>query len=138
MQQLIEQLALDEGLRLKPYKCTTGKLTIGYGRNLDDRGISADEAKHLLQNDIIHSLINVRGSIDTFDKLNEVRQNVLINMCFNLGLLRFCGFKKMLKAVAEEDFKRVSEEMLDSKWASQVGKRAERLANEMRRGTKQC
>ena len=134
--KLIEQmLIIDERLRLKPYKDTVGKLTIGVGRNLDDVGISKDEALYLLNNDIKRAEEDVKKVFgELFDELDSVRQAVLINMMFNLGLPRFLTFKKFIQAVKEKDFIKASQEMLDSKWANQVKDRAERLSYMMKTG----
>ena len=130
---LAEQLTIDEGLRLKPYHCTAGKLTIGIGRNLEDRGISQQEAEFLLYNDIKNATretIDVIGEY-TWKQLSSVRKNILVNMMFNLGVFKFKKFKKMITAVQEADFFQASIEMQDSKWFKQVGFRAKRLAQEM-------
>jgi len=131
-----KMLITDEGLRLKPYRDTVGKLTIGVGRNLDDVGISKEEALYLLENDIqraIREASEIFGST-VWLSLDEVRQAVIIDMLFNLGKPRFLTFKKFIQAVKEKDFKKASYEMLNSKWAKQVGKRAERLAYMMGTG----
>ena len=125
---LIKQLQKHEGLRLKPYRCSAGKLSIGYGRNLDDVGISKPEALMLLSNDVHKCIKQVKENIHCFNKLNDVRQNVLINMCFNLGIYGLLGFKRFLKALEEEDWVLAKTEMLDSVWAIQVGKRAIELS----------
>ena len=116
-----------EGLRLKPYKCTAGKVSIGYGRNLDDMGISEVEAMVLLRHDIerCYDELNV---FSWFADLDQVRQEALIDMLFNLGLPTFLEFKKTLKFVAEGKYSQAAEEMLRSKWADQVGDRAKELA----------
>jgi len=129
-------LVVDEGLRLKPYRDIVGKLTIGVGRNLDDVGISEDEALYLLENDIqrtIQDATNIFGT-SIWLSLDEVRQAVILDMLFNLGKPRFLTFKKFIKAVKEKDFEKASKEMLDSRWARQVKKRAQRLAYMMRTG----
>ncbi len=134
--KLIEQmLIIDEGMRLKPYRDTVGKLTIGVGRNLDDVGISEDEALYLLSNDIKKAREDVKKVFgEMFHELDPVRQAVLIDMMFNLGLPRFLGFKKFIQAVKEKDFSKASQEMLDSRWAKQVKSRAERLSYMMKTG----
>ena len=129
-----QQLQLHEGLRLKPYTCSAGKLTIGYGRNLDDVGITQDEADALLNHDIDRSVEDARDLVTNFDQLNEVRQAVVVNMMFNLGKSRLSKFVKMLNALEHDDFDRAADEMLDSKWARQVGNRAVELAQLMRNG----
>lgn len=133
MKHLIAMLQRHEGLRLKPYKCTAGKVSIGYGRNLDDMGISEVEAMVLLRHDIerCYDELNV---FSWFADLDQVRQEALIDMLFNLGLPTFLEFKKTLKFVAEGKYSQAAEEMLRSKWADQVGDRAKELAYMMDTG----
>ena len=124
---------LHEGMRLFPYKCTAGKLTIGWGRNLDDRGISAEEAEYLLQHDLKLAERDAKQFIGgVWDTLSEIRKAVLIDMAFNLGLARLSAFKKFKHALVFGEYKQAAVEMLDSKWASQVGRRATLLAEMMR------
>jgi lysozyme len=130
---LTEMLIRHEGLRLKPYRCTAGKLTIGVGRNLEDVGISEDEAIHLLNNDI-DKCIEYTNQFDWFNDLCVIRQDVVINMIFNLGISRFLGFKKLIKALSVGNYELASYEMLDSRWARQVGSRATELAKIMKEG----
>lgn len=134
MDKCIELLKRHEGRRLFPYKCTAGKLTIGYGRNIEDTGISEEEAEFMLQADIERCILELVDRTDYFIALCEPRQTVLINMVFNLGWSRFSRFKKMLKAVRDGDYPLAAVEMLDSKWADQVGGRAKELASIMSRG----
>ncbi|GBL02944.1 glycoside hydrolase family protein [Glaciecola sp. KUL10] len=132
-ENLIEQVKLHEGLRLKPYKCTANRLTIGYGRNLDDKGISVQEAEEMLLAD----LAEVEQSLikhNFFNRLDEVRQAVLINMAFNLGVIGLLRFKNMITALITRDYETAANEMLDSKWAKQVNMRAIMLAEQMRTG----
>lgn len=130
---LLAELERDEGLRLHPYECTAGKLSIGVGRNLDDVGISREEAMHLLANDV-RRVIAECELFPWYHRLDSTRQRVVANMLFNLGLARFKGFKNMIAALREHDYEKAATEMLDSKWARQVGARAERLAKMMRDG----
>lgn len=123
-----------EGLRLRPYKDSVGKLTIGVGRNLDDKGISEPEAMLLLSNDIGAALADAKTLV-WFNKLDSVRQDVIVNMIFNLGLPRFVGFKNTLRAIEMANWEEAVVQMLDSKWAKQVGKRAEDLAFMMMTGS---
>jgi lysozyme len=136
MSSLQEKLIRDEGLRLKPYRCSAGKLTIGVGRNLDDVGISEEEAMHMLRNDIFKARKGAWLIVgdDTWGNLTKTRKKVLINMCFNLGAAGLRNFVKMLIAVRLGNYERAADEMLDSKWARQVGARAQRLSREMRKG----
>ncbi|NWO05809.1 MAG: glycoside hydrolase family protein [Alteromonadaceae bacterium] len=130
---LLEQLQRHEGLRLKPYHDTVGKLIVGYGRNLDDRGISQDEAEFMLDNDI-DLVVAELERMPLYLALNPVRQTVLANMAFNMGMPTLLTFSRMLGALGEQDWDRAAEEMLNSKWARQVGARAVELADLMRRG----
>ena len=134
MDKLSEMIAKHEGLRLKPYHCTAGKLTIGYGRNLDDVGITKAEAETMLTNDIERVYRDLSVHYDWFKELHEVREAVVVNMCFNLGLNRFNGFKQTIKYIDEGAYEKAAAEMLNSKWANQVGKRAVELAHMMATG----
>ena len=133
MKPIEQQLMLHEGLRLKPYRCTAGKLTIGVGRNLDDKGISQDEALFLLANDI-EGVIKQLDKHSWYTGLDPIRQKVLIDMAFNLGISGLLQFKKMIAAIELGDYGAAAEQMLDSRWARQVKTRADRLAEMMRTG----
>lgn len=123
-----------EALRLKPYADTAGKLTIGVGRNLEDVGISEQEAMFLLENDIGKAVAYCRQAFPWFNALCDSRQNVVASMAFNLGAAKLAEFKKMLAAIAKSDFETAANEMLCSAWAGQVGPRAVELAQMMRDG----
>lgn len=131
---LERQLIKHEALRLMPYRCTAGKLTIGVGRNIEERGISYDEARLMLKNDIQRVIFELRKVLPGFEVLTGRRQMALIDMCFNLGLSRFLNFKGMLAALAAKDDEKAAAEMLHSAWAKQVGERAETLAGMMWEG----
>ncbi len=126
-----EQLQRDEGIQFHPYVDTVGKTTIGVGRNLIDKGITADEAYILLQNDIAEVEANLRHRLPWFDSLNTARQGVLTNMAFNMGFNGLEEFTKMLAAAAQGNWIEASQEMLNSQWAKQVGDRSRRLAEQM-------
>ncbi len=135
MDRIKEQLVRHEGLRLKPYRCTAGKLTIGIGRNLDDCGISQSEAYVMLINDIMNCEKQLQQKIpDIYNSLDEVRKSVLLNMCFNLGINGLLGFKNTLAFVKAGDWERAANNMLVSRWAKQVGRRAIELSELMRKG----
>lgn len=133
MKSIEEQLVLHEGLRLKPYRDTVGKLTIGVGRNLDDVGITRAEALLLLANDI-EAVTGQLEKYGWYKLLDPVRQKVIVDMAFNLGLAGLLKFQKMIAAIGCMDYEGAAEEMLDSRWARQVGRRAQRLAEMMRTG----
>lgn len=134
MTDLEKMLIRHEGLRLKPYRCTSDKLTIGIGRNLDDFGISEPEALHLLYNDIDRCVDEAKQAFDFYDRLNQARQDVIVSMVFNMGMSRLLGFKKMISALRINDYDKASEEMMDSLWSKQVGRRAYELSQMMRQG----
>jgi lysozyme len=132
-QLLMEQLIEFEGLKLYPYKCTADKLTIGIGRNLDDVGITESEAKFLLLNDIAR-VEKKAQSYSWYAKLNPVRQRIICDMIFNLGN-RFDQFKKMKAGLETNNIDVVCKEMQNSKWYSDVGRRAVYLIELMRTGS---
>ena len=131
---LTSQLIAHEGLRLKPYTDTTGHLTIGVGRNLSDVGITRDEALDLLEADIERAMGQLFIRWPWAEHLDSVRQRVLIDMVFNLGADGLSKFPRMLAAARSGDYETAAAEMLASKWATQVGQRASRLAQMMRTG----
>nr|WP_321399348.1 glycoside hydrolase family protein [uncultured Desulfobacter sp.] len=122
-----KMLIEDEGLRLKPYKCTAGKLTIGVGRNIEDKGISEKEAVFLLGNDISECVDDLISLFNDFLQLPESIQHVLINMRFQLGPRGFRGFRMMINAVKAEDWPEMVRQMKDSSWYVQTPNRANRL-----------
>ena len=127
-----ERIKQHEGFRGKPYRCTAGKLTIGYGRNIENNGITEAEASFLLDNDLKRCEAECRQAFSWFDNLDDIRQGVIVEMDFNLGLKKFKGFRKMLTACEKQDYELAAREMLDSLWARQVGQRAETLADLMK------
>lgn len=134
MDDLENMLVRDEGLRLMPYRDTVGVLTIGYGRAIGRVGITEAEARILLRNDIARVRAELEAALPFFPSLSRNRQYALVNMAFNLGLAGLLKFKKMLAAVAVGNYVLASECMLQSKWATQVGHRAQRLALLMQDG----
>tara|TARA_B100000287_G_scaffold21671_1_gene21361 strand:+ start:276 stop:821 length:546 start_codon:yes stop_codon:yes gene_type:complete len=155
---LIDQLILHEGMELQVYKDHLGIDTIGVGRNLEDRGVTDGElafmnmlkaeiyeqgitethARFLLANDIDIVEKELSNAHPCISGIGDVRIRVLLDMGFNLGVPRLNKFKNMWKAVHDRDFSLAAVEMLDSRWASQVGQRAIRLANAMRDGELVC
>ncbi len=124
-----ELIKKHEGYRQCVYKCPRGTLTIGYGRNLENNGISVSEADYLLDCDSRRCEVFLIKYLDsTYHHLSECRRAVLISMVYNLGEQGFTSFKKMMLALKSADYQQVAKEMLDSAWAEQVGKRAVELA----------
>jgi len=131
---LTADLVRDEGLRLKPYVDTVGKLSIGIGRNLDDVGITKAEAYMLAAGDIEGVERDLDRSLTWWRDLSEPRQRAVANLCFNLGISRLLGFKRALAALKAGDYERSADEFLDSLWARQVKARATRVTDLIRRG----
>ena len=134
MASLEDQLITHEGLELKPYQCTADKLTIGVGRNIEDRGITEDEARYLLKNDIKIVEDELLSKKPMVAELDAVRQRVLVDMGFNLGIPTLLKFQNMWLAIEQEDIIQPRIEMMDSRWARQVGQRAHKLSEAMRIG----
>ena len=132
--QMTLELMRDEGTRLKPYKDTRGVLTIGTGRNLDSVGISESEAANMLSNDIIRVELELDRDLPWWRGLDQVRQRVLINMAFNMGIGTLLTFHETLESVRLKAYYAASKDMLVSEWARQVGARASRLAAMMNSG----
>ncbi|WP_338862993.1 lysozyme [Mycetohabitans rhizoxinica] len=133
MPMLLLELNRDEGRRLKPYLDTVGKTTIGVGRNLTDVGIADRECDLLLENDVRRSVTWLDRHLPWWRNLDAVRQRVIINMAFNLGG-KLLTFASTLAAMQRGDYAAAADGMLASKWAMQVGARAQRLATMMRTG----
>ena len=152
---LLEELVKHEGLRLQVYQDTLGIDTIGIGRNLKDRGISKEEldeldiptighvyeygiteadAMVLAENDVQIVEEELLRAHPCVEDLDAVRQLVLVDMAFNMGVPRLCKFKKMWNAIHEKKFDIAAKEMLDSRWATQVKSRSVKLANAMHNG----
>jgi len=132
--KMAAQLRLHEGERLKPYRCTAGKLTIGVGRNLDDRGITSDESAYLLNNDIDAHWSELLQHLPWVETLDDIRQRVMLDMAFNMGIYGLLTFHRTLGHIKAGNYALASSAMLESKWARQVGQRAKRLATMMKTG----
>jgi lysozyme len=134
MQQILEQLEKHEGLELKPYRCTSEKLTIGIGRNLEDVGISKEEAYLLLENDVKNVDQQMKTYMPWATALNPARYAALINFVFNVGIGTALKFENAMAALKASDFGTAAEELLDSRWAKQVGKRSTEISEQIRTG----
>jgi lysozyme len=133
-EELIKLIKKHEGLRLRPYQDTVDKWTIGWGRNLSDRGITEDEAEMMLMNDIDRSIYDLNYHLPWWTNLDCTRQMVMVDMCFNLGIFGLLTFKNTLSAIRQGDYPEASIQMMESKWAEQVGNRAKELSDMMRTG----
>ena len=132
-----EQIKQDEGLVLHVYDDSLGYSTIGYGRLVDRRkggGISENEALYLLKNDVDARLNVLENAIDFFDRLDDARKGVLLNMTFQMGISGLLKFKNTLAKIEMGDYENASANMLKSLWARQTPNRANRLAEQMRTG----
>ena len=134
---LREQLIRDEDNKQFVYTDSVGVPTIGVGRNLLAKGLSALEREFLLHNDIAEHTLEIWQNIPWASQLDEVRLEVLINMSFNLGTAGLMKFAKFLAALKAKQYDVAAREMLDSKWAAQVGPRATRLSQQIITGIRQ-
>lgn len=133
-QLLADELLREEGLRLKPYRCTAGALTIGIGRNLDAKGITEAEARFMLANDIEETWKGVVQALPWVTQLTDTRQRVMCAWAFQLGLGGLLQFKNTLETIRRGQYDRAAAMMLDSRWAQQTPARVKRMAAMMRAG----
>ncbi len=126
---ILGNLKIEEGFRARPYHCPAGRITIGFGRNVDKSGlgITEEEAAFLLRNDVIRTIDEVRCNYPWFDDVSKAAKEVLVELCFQLGAPRLAKFRKMLAALKAHDYDAAGAELLDSKFARQVPARANRL-----------
>ena len=136
----LEQLKRHEGLRLKPYRCPAGALTIGWGHNLDAHplhgydgrsSITEEQAETLLAEDVERMAEELDRAFPWWADMDKPRQAVLLNMAFNLGLPRLRTFRSALAAMQAQDWNEAGRQMLKSRWAMQVKGRAAELARQM-------
>ena len=129
MEGLRKDLIAEEGLRLKPYLCPAGKLTLGVGRNLDDVGITEDEAMMMLDNDIERVKGQLAKALPWLETKPQGVQRAIANMTFQMGLGGVLKFQKMLAALQARDYNAARREALDSAWAKQTPQRAGRVTD---------
>lgn len=131
--RLMNQLIVDEELRLDMYPDSEGKLTVGVGRNIEDKGISKAEAMFMFNNDVDDTFDDLDRACPWWTEMPAAAREALANMCFNLGLPRLLSFRKMLACLRNRDYLGAAREAVDSRWASQVGDRAKRIEDAYRR-----
>ena len=124
-----------EGVRMKPYIDTVGKCTIGVGRNLTDRGLTVEEVRLLFETDFNLAMHILDIWLSDWQSYPATVQIALLSMAFNLGGPRLSGFVKMRAALQAHDYEEAAAQALDSRWAKQVGSRAEEIATLLREGT---
>jgi len=127
------KVLLDNGNH-KLYKCPAGKQTIGYGWNLEDRGLPENLAIQLLNIALNESESECERNIASWNKHNFARKSVLVDMVYNMGWSRFSTFVKFLAALDDQDYDKAADEMADSRWYKQTGLRAKTLRKQMRSG----
>lgn len=123
-----ETLIKHEGLRLDLYKDSLGIYTIGVGHNIQERGITAAVAKLMLDEDIDEAVKDLRRNISFFDTLPQAIKEALVNLCFNMGIPRLMQFRKTLAFLRDGKYEKAANELLDSRYATQVGYRAIEIA----------
>jgi lysozyme len=141
---LIEELRFDEGVQYWPYRDAVGVMTTGVGHNMEAHPLppycafplSNEMVDRLLADDLQSVFDDLNGNLPWWTDLNDVRQRVLCNMCFNLGIGKLLGFRNTLAAMRQGRYADAAKGMLNSAWATQVGKRAKRLADMMEKGAK--
>jgi len=141
-QRLDSRICLDEGFRAEPYLDTVGVATIGYGTTrifgspvtLSDESISEANAREVMRAELFLSCMDAQSLFTRFDDMNHVRQEVLVNMAYNLGKTRLSGFVKMIEAAETLSYFDMAIQMKDSKWFRQVGQRSMRLYYAMLNG----
>ena len=131
-ERLIKMLKRHEGVKSHAYKCSAGKVTVGVGRNIDENGgigLTDSEIDMLLANDIKRVEQELTDRFSWYRNLDSVRREAMIDIAFNLGITKLLGFKKALAAMEGGDYYWASTEFNASRWAEQVGYRAEELCD---------
>lgn len=137
---LIAELRRDEGVRHSPYKDTLGIDTVGVGHNLKAHPLcliyplTDAEVDHILATDLVDVFAGLYEHLPWWEDLTQARQRVLVNMAFNMGIAGLMTFKNTLAAIQNAHYQIAADGMLKSKWAGQVGQRANRLAKMMVEG----
>ena len=127
-------LISEEGKKLMPYRCSAGKLTVGIGHNLDDCGISESTCEQMLAEDVTKCLLQLHRifGVEKFNSFSANRRLALLNFIFNVGMGTFLQFKTMIGCINSGDWERAASGLLQSLYAKQVPKRADRIARMLR------
>ena len=132
MSNLIEQIKESEGFRPTVYQCTEGYDTIGYGFAIKDLVLGEDICEIILERKIAELKIRIQQKLPFYDDMPEKAQDVIVEMCYQMGINGFSKFKKTIDHLMRKDYKAASVEMLDSRWAKQTPNRAKKLSNQMK------
>ena len=132
MSDLIEQIKQSEGFRPTVYQCTEGYDTIGYGFAIKDLVLGQDICDIILERKIAELKLRIKQKLPFYDDMPEKAQDVIVEMCYQMGIHGFSNFKKTIDHLMRKDYKAASVEMLDSRWAKQTPNRAKKLSNQMK------
>ena len=148
-----KQIKIHEGVRRKVYLDTTHHRTVGVGFNLErqdaekvlrsvganyqdvvrgEYNLSNEQMRLIFEHDLKVLEDEARRAVSNYDELSDIRQRVVCDMLFNLGLPKFLKFKTTISHIENKRFDSAADNMLASKWATQVKDRARMLANMMR------
>jgi lysozyme len=132
MPNLIEQIKESEGFRPTVYQCTEGYDTIGYGFAIKDLVLGIPICEIILERKIAELKLRIQQKLPFYDDMPEKAQDVIVEMCYQMGINGFSKFKKTIDHLMRKDYKAASVEMLDSRWATQTPNRAKKLSNQMK------
>ena len=128
IEKLKSKIKAEEGLEYKVYTCESGYASVGVGRNLETKGLKLAEIEYMFDNDIDDVFVELDRELPHWKYEPFNVRMVLCDMCFNMGIKGLLGFKLFLEAIEDVDYETAAEELLDSKYATQVPNRAKRNA----------
>ena len=131
-ERLRETIIRHEGIRLDMYQDTLGIWTVGVGHNIQEKGISQAVMELMLEEGLAEAVSELKRSVSFFSKMPEQVQEALVNLAFNMGIPRLMQFKKTLAYLRDGNFEAAADELLDSRYAEQVGRRADEVADMIR------
>tara|TARA_R100001015_G_C4473539_1_gene56403 strand:+ start:45 stop:473 length:429 start_codon:yes stop_codon:yes gene_type:complete len=131
LQNVVDEIKKHEGFRSKVYKCTEGYDTIGYGFAIKDLELDEDVSTLILMKKLLVLLERIYIAFPWFKDIDNEAKEVVMDMCYNLGIRGFSKFKKTIYYLETEQYQEASVEMLDSLWAKQVKGRAKHLSNKI-------